>query len=134
MCKVGKHCALGMTGSSLAQLFLYSVLLSAGQALFKLSASTRETANLSGLQLAVNLFSKPVFIAGCGLYALSTILWVALLRRYPLSQAYPFVIASSIILTTILGIVAFHEPIRHETLAALIIIAIGVQILSRSLA
>lgn len=123
-----------MTGSSLAQLFLYSVLLSAGQALFKLSASTRETANLSGLQLAVNLFSKPVFIAGCGLYALSTILWVALLRRYPLSQAYPFVIASSIILTTILGIVAFHEPIRHETLAALIIIAIGVQILSRSLA
>lgn len=118
---------------SLWSLLLYSILLTTGQVLFKLSAAHVKSLVQHPLALAHKLFNTPVFLAGCLLYALSTLLWVALLSRLPLSQAYPLVIATSIILTALLGIVVFKEQLTIDKIAGLPVISLGVKILSRSM-
>ncbi len=112
---------------------LYSILLTVGQAMFKLASLQIESSFKTPLQLAKHLLINPIFLAGCLVYALSTIIWVGLLSRLPLSEAYPLVIAISIILTTSLGIVIFKEPLTPDKIIGLLVIGVGVKILARSL-
>jgi multidrug transporter EmrE-like cation transporter len=104
-----------------------------GQALFKLAAIQFKPPFTPPLALFGKLFTNPAFLSGCILYALSTVLWVALLSKLELSQAYPLVITMSIILTTLLGIVAFKEHLSVDKIVGLLILCLGVKILSRSL-
>lgn len=122
-----------MTSSSLLSLCLYSALLATGQAMFKLAAKPGASNSNDLLSYAIHLFTTPIFIAACFLYALSTVLWVALLTRYPLSQAYPLVIAVSIVLTTAIGLTIFKEQITIDKMIGLTLILAGVKILSRSM-
>jgi hypothetical protein len=122
-----------MTGNSLLSLFLYSALLATGQAMFKLAAKPGASNGNDLLSYAINLFTTPIFLAACLLYALSTVLWVGLLTRYPLSQAYPLVIAVSIVLTTIIGLTLFQEEMTISKIIGLALICTGVKILSRGM-
>lgn len=108
-------------------------MLTAGQGLFKLAAQQSKGMNQGPVAYAIHLFTTPVFLAACLLYALSTVIWVGLLTRFPLSQAYPLVIAISILLTTILGTTIFREEITVEKIFGLLLIGAGVKVLSRSL-
>lgn len=112
---------------------LYSILLTVGQAMFKLASLQLHSKFTTPLQLAKQLLGTPIFLAGCLVYALSTIIWVGLLSRLPLSEAYPLVIAISIILTTSLGIAIFKEPLTFDKIIGLLVISAGVKILARSL-
>jgi multidrug transporter EmrE-like cation transporter len=120
----------------LINLMLYSLLLAAGQGMFKLAAEQGEASatELGALNYAIHLFRSPIFLAACLLYAISTVLWVALLNRYPLSQAYPLVITISILLTTAIGLFLFNEQLSIEKLLGLLLVSAGVLLLSRSLA
>jgi len=120
----------------LINLMFYSLLLAAGQGMFKLAAEQGKASatEISALNYAINLFRSPIFLGACLLYALSTVLWVALLNRYPLSQAYPLVIAISILLTTAIGLVLFNEQLSIEKFLGLLFVSAGVVLLSRSLA
>ena len=122
-----------MLPNPLTSLFFYSVMLTAGQALFKLAAQHTKSYSHSPMSFAMHLFTTPIFLAACLLYALSTVIWVALLSRFPLSQAYPLVIAISIVLTTTLGITLFKEQLTLDKVFGLLIVGAGVKILSRSL-
>jgi multidrug transporter EmrE-like cation transporter len=122
-----------MTGNSQLTLFLYSALLATGQAMFKLAAKPGASNGNDLLSYAINLFTTPIFLAACLLYALSTVLWVGLLTRYPLSQAYPLVIAVSIVLTTIIGLTLFQEQMTIDKVIGLALVCIGVKILSRGM-
>jgi len=122
-----------MTGNSLLSLFLYSALLASGQAMFKLAAKSGPPNGNDLPSYAIHLFTTPIFLAACVLYALSTVLWVGLLARYPLSQAYPLVIAVSIVLTTAIGLALFKEQMTMDKLIGLALVCIGVKILSRSM-
>lgn len=122
-----------MTGNSLASLFLYSVLLATGQAMFKLAAKPEGSHGNGLLSYAIHLFTTPIFLAACLLYALSTVLWVGLLARHPLSQAYPLVIAVSIVLTTIIGLTLFKEQMTIDKIIGLALVCTGVKILSRGM-
>jgi len=122
-----------MTGNSLASLFLYSVLLATGQAMFKLAAKPGGYHGNGPLSSAIHLFTTPIFLAACFLYALSTVLWVGLLARHPLSQAYPLVIAVSIVLTTIIGLTLFKEQMTIDKIIGLALVCTGVKILSRGM-
>ncbi len=122
-----------MTGNSLASLFLYSVLLATGQAMFKLAAKPGGFHGNGLLSYAIHLFTTPIFLAACLLYALSTVLWVGLLTRHPLSQAYPLVIAVSIVLTTIIGLTLFKEQMTIDKTIGLALVCTGVKILSRGM-
>jgi multidrug transporter EmrE-like cation transporter len=120
--------------NSTVSLLFYSALLTAGQGLFKLAALQTKSIEAGPIAYAIALLTTPIFLAACLLYALSTILWVGLLSRFPLSQAYPLVIAISILLTTTLGIMIFKEQLTLDKACGLLLIGIGVKILSRSLA
>ena len=122
-----------MTGNSLSSLFLYSALLATGQAMFKLAAKPGNHYGNNLLKYAIHLFTSPVFVTACLLYAISTVLWVGLLSRYPLSQAYPLVIAASIVLTTAIGIILFKEQVTFDKVAGLVLVCTGVTVLSRGL-
>jgi hypothetical protein len=68
----------------LLHLLCYSILLAVGQGMFKLAAKQSYGSSLvtfGALGYAFQLFSTPIFLAACLLYALSTVLWVALLNR-----------------------------------------------------
>lgn len=122
-----------MTSSSLLILCLYSALLAVGQTMFKLAAKPSASNSSDMLGYAIHLFTTPIFLAACLLYALSTVLWVALLTRYPLSQAYPLVIAVSIVLTTAIGLTLFKEQITIDKMIGLALVCLGVKFLSRSM-
>lgn len=113
-------------------LLLYAALLTAGQGLFKLAAQQTKTHAAGPVVYAIQLLSSPMFLAACLLYALSTIIWVSLLTRFPLSQAYPLVIAISILLTTILGTTIFKEALTLEKLFGLLLVGAGVKFLTQS--
>jgi multidrug transporter EmrE-like cation transporter len=122
-----------MTSKSLLSLCLYSALLATGQAMFKLAAKPGASNSNDLLGYAIHLFTTPIFLAACLLYAVSTVLWVALLTQYPLSQAYPFVIAVSIVLTTALGLTLFKEQFTIDKAIGLALICAGVKILSHNM-
>jgi multidrug transporter EmrE-like cation transporter len=122
-----------MSSNPLLGIFFYSAILTAGQGLFKLAAQHSRTLNQPPLAYAIHLFSMPVFLGACLLYALSTVLWVGLLTRLPLSQAYPLVIALSILLTAGLGITIFKEQLTADKIHGLLLVAAGAKFLSRSL-
>ena len=110
---------------------MYAALLCAGQVLFKLSAPAD---GLRGgvLKFLGGLLQNPVFITGCAIYAVSTLAWVAILARFQLSYAYPFVIAVSILLTSSMGILIFKEQLNFHKLAGITVVMLGVFILSKS--
>lgn len=122
-----------MFSNPLLGIFFYSAILTAGQALFKLAAQHSKTISQTPLVYVIHLFTMPVFLAACLLYALSTVLWVGLLTRLPLSQAYPLVIALSILLTASLGITIFKEQLTADKIFGLLLVAVGAKFLSRSL-
>ncbi|MEB3334683.1 MAG: hypothetical protein VKP70_06835 [Cyanobacteriota bacterium] len=122
-----------MLANPLLALFFYSAILTAGQGLFKLAAKQSNPSSQAPLDYAIHLFSMPVFLGACLLYAFSTVLWVGLLSRLPLSQAYPLVIALSILLTASLGVTLFREPLTADKIVGLSLVAIGASVLSRSL-
>jgi drug/metabolite transporter (DMT)-like permease len=87
-------------------LLLFTTLMAFGQFLFKHSALA-----LSGLGLSDSLLALarlPVFYAALVLYGGSTLLWVWILTRVPLSLAYPFV-AVVMILVPVMGWICFDE-------------------------
>jgi multidrug transporter EmrE-like cation transporter len=101
--------------------------------MFKLAAKPGGFHGNGLLSYAIHLFTTPIFLAACLLYALSTVLWVGLLTRHPLSQAYPLVIAVSIVLTTIIGLTLFKEQMTIDKTIGLALVCTGVKILSRGM-
>ncbi len=66
----------------------FPCVMTAAQMLFKVTASKS-----AGRGLAASMplyFRQPTFYAALGAYAGATVLWLWLLTRYSLAQAYPF--------------------------------------------
>jgi len=110
----------------------YSILLSAGQTLFKIAG--KEISLKGGAwHFTISLITNPIFLLGCTLYAFATLAWVALLSKFQLSYAYPLATALSIVMTVSSGVLLFGERLSLYSLIGIIIICIGVSVLSRSI-
>jgi drug/metabolite transporter (DMT)-like permease len=71
----------------------------------------------------LNLAQVPAFYAAIVLYALSTFLWVWLLSRITLVQAYPWV-ATGVIIVPLLSMLIFGERVTSTYwLGAVLIVA-----------
>ena len=120
----------------LAVLIAYAGLIGVGQLLFKL-ASMQVISGLSdgvmSWQFVGGLLSNPRFLLACCLYAISTIVWAAVLTKVNLSLAYPIVISLSIALTVAIGAGVFAEKIPPESWAGLFFLAIGIVLISRGM-
>jgi len=84
-----------MTIGLLGMLVMFSVLLASGQIVFKMVARTAESlASIAGiLGLATNLW----FWLAMVLYGMATLLWIFILQKIDLVQAYPFMALGFII-------------------------------------
>lgn len=79
------------------------ILLATGQVLFKLSAGTAVSDRWAFL-------TSPTFIAALFTYAIATLLWIFVLRVWPLSIAYASQ-AITIVIVMSLAIVMFGESL-----------------------
>ena len=90
-------------------LLIFVVLLATGQIFFKYSAAAlRDRPIAEGF---VTLLSTPTFYAAVAIYGAGTLLWVWILSRIPLSQAYPWVAIATAGIPA-LAVVLFHERVH----------------------
>jgi drug/metabolite transporter (DMT)-like permease len=92
--------------SHFISLLIFTSMLAAGQVLFKRVGLTIQ--GLPPAQALTAVLSEPVLYAALALYGLATLLWIWILARVPLSQAYPWVAAGAF-LVPLLGWWIFHE-------------------------
>lgn len=109
--------------SNLAGLAVFTTVLAVGQLLFK-----KAGLSIRGLDLAEGLLSLarlPAFYAAIALYALSTLLWVWLLSRVTLMQAYPWV-AAGVIIVPLLSAMVFGERVNPTYWLGTLLIVAGI--------
>ena len=83
------------------------------------------------LQALPKIFTNIFVLIGLGIYVLSTVLWLWVLTKVPLSFAYPCISISYIIII-IAGKFVFKEKIDIWKIAAIVLILIGVTLLGLS--
>jgi len=82
-----------------------------------------------GIVRAVAL--NPAVLGGLGMYGLGTVLWLAVLTRVELSQAYPFV-GLSFVLTALFGWLLFNDAMSAARIGGVALIVAGVVLVGRS--
>ena len=93
--------------------------IAAGQLLFKLAAG-----RLAGERI-MTLVVNPYLLLGLALYGIATLAWVWELRSVPLSQAYPFM-AVSFVLVPIASFFLLGESLSAGKLIGALLISIGI--------
>ena len=97
-------------------------LLAVGQVLFKFAAESLDIAE-KGFVHAV-LLNKWLIVA-LMVYGVATVLWLLVLRKNPLSMAYPFV-ALAFVFVPVMGHYLLGEPLRLQSLLGAVLIGAGV--------
>lgn len=97
-------------------------LLATGQFLFKRAGLAIQGQPLH--QGASILATLPSFYLALALYGVSTILWIVVLSRVPLTQAYPWM-ASAMVVVPILGWLFFNERVGPTFWIGIVLIAVG---------
>jgi len=108
---------------------IFASVLAGGQVFFKYSASA-----FKGRPVAdgfLELAQTPAFYAGVTLYGVATLLWVWILSRVPLSQAYPWV-ALAMSAVPILAVALFHERFDSSYWLGVGLVVLGVFITQRA--
>jgi drug/metabolite transporter (DMT)-like permease len=105
-----------MSAVNVVVLFVYSLGMSFGQVLFKLAADQTK------------LEQSSTFFAAVLLYGVLSLVWVWILTRVPLSQAYPFIVLA-FVFTPALAVLLFGEPLNASYLASLALILAGLGLL-----
>ena len=119
-----------MSGSQLFQLIGFSLLLAVGQTLFKVAATSLQSASPGPADLW-QLALLPVFWGALILYAGGTLLWIYILQSVPLSRAYPFA-ALGFVVVPILAVVFFSERVTLTYAVGALLIVAGVVITARA--
>lgn len=101
-------------------LVLCVVGIAAGQILFKLASHA-----LGPRTNVLALISSPYLIGGCALYAAATLTWIWLLSRVELSQAYPFM-ALSFVIVPLLSMVFLDEHVDYRYWFGIALIVAGI--------
>lgn len=77
------------------------------------------------------VLASPWVIGGLALYGVGTVMWLAVLSRAELSQAYPFV-GLSFVATAALGVLVLGEAMPAARVAGVVLIVAGVVLVGRS--
>jgi len=102
-----------------------TLMLAIGQVLFKrVGVAIRGVPISSALSIVLR---QPTFYVSLLLYGLATLLWIWILSRVPLSQAYPWV-AMTIVLVSLCGWWLFGERPSPAFWLGLVLITIGLVI------
>lgn len=116
-------------------LILFSVTLSAlAQVSFKLGVSGRTGQTVPDGQSLLASFlamATPGVIGGLVLYGFGTLLWLQVLARTSLSQAYPFV-GLGFVLTSLFGVFLFGETVTLLRGSGILLVTVGIYAIARS--
>jgi drug/metabolite transporter (DMT)-like permease len=118
-----------LTWSQILGLVSFAASMATGQILFKYGAT--QAGVVQGLQGWIDLLLKPVIVLALTLYAFSTILWLWLLQKIPLTIAYPFA-ALAFLLVPIGAWIFFREPLNLRYLLGVCLILAGVIVTTTS--
>lgn len=108
---------------------IFAAALAAGQVLFKYAANALK--NKTVAEGFLELAQTPTFYAAVTLYGAATLLWIWILSRVPLSQAYPWV-ALAMSAVPILAVVIFHERFATSYWFGVGLVILGVFITQRA--
>lgn len=111
-----------------ALLVLFSLMLSAGQVLFKVTAKGLPDLNQFQALFMYFLTSVSFWIAII-LYGAATMIWIFILKFVPLSQAYPFA-ALGFIFVPLASVIFFNEPINAPYILGSVLIICGLGVIS----
>jgi multidrug transporter EmrE-like cation transporter len=115
--------------ANIIYLAVFTVILAAGQVLFKKVGLT-----IAGLSLTGGLrraLCDPLLYGALALYGFATLMWVWLLSRVPLSQAYPWV-AFGTVLVSLLGWCVFGERLEPTFWVGMMLILAGLLVIQYS--
>jgi multidrug transporter EmrE-like cation transporter len=113
-------------------LILASVSLSAlAQVSFKFGVASAAAAGDGGFSVLRYSLLTPGVLGGLALYGLGTLLWLSVLRRIDVSQAYPF-IGLGIALTAALGYGVFGEALGLQRILGILLIIGGIAVVAWS--
>jgi drug/metabolite transporter (DMT)-like permease len=105
------------------------------QVLFKfgMSSVAVKTALAGGspVQAAVTVFLSAGVLGGLSLYGIGTVLWLGVLSRTEVSQAYPFV-GLGFVLTALIGYFLFGDALGPLRIAGIALVVAGIFLISRS--
>ncbi len=104
-----------------------SLLMVAGQTLWKLGARGKEVHSLEQL---LRLFLSPYIIGGLVVYVCASALWIYVLNKADLSYIYP-VQSLAFVFVLIIGTTVFKEQFTAWKLIGVLVICLGVFILTR---
>ena len=113
--------------SHIPHLLLFAVLLSTGQIMFKFVAKTMPV--LNSFANILSLAANPWFYGAMLCYGASTLLWIYLLQKLPLSYAYPFV-AIGFVLIPIFSFFIFNEVLKFQYFVGVVFIILGILFIS----
>lgn len=100
-----------------------------GQVLIKTGVNERgKTEGLVGL---LGMFTQPKVFGGFAFYGVSSLLYLKVLEKLPLSYVYPM-IAANFVIVTVLSYIFFKEVIPPLRMFGLALICLGVICVSRS--
>jgi drug/metabolite transporter (DMT)-like permease len=123
-----------MTARTLTLIFASVTFSSLAQMLFKIGVSSvgagaaREASPEGRL---IDMLGSPGVLGGLALYGLGTLLWLGVLSRVQLSQAYPFV-GLSFVLTAALGYLVFRDDMGALRMIGISLIVAGVFLVGKS--
>lgn len=109
-----------MNSRDLSLLVITVLAISGGQVCFKIAAPAFSA-------LSIRSMFEPMFIIALVIYAAATILWVICLSRIPLTQAYP-VIALSYVIVPVLAQFLLGESSSIRTFLGAAIVIVGVYV------
>lgn len=119
--------------SAIPLIFVTTFLAVGGQ--LSLKHGMTSIGNISNMKVFVKNIAKVGtniwVISGLALYVFSTLLWMMILTKTPLSFCYPF-ISLSYVFVIIASRIFFRERIDHFKVLAIILIISGVILLSMS--
>jgi drug/metabolite transporter (DMT)-like permease len=128
-----------MTGGTMTGTMLLLILASVGlgavaQVLMKLgmtAAAMREALAIgAAAPVVLAVLTSPGVMGGLALYGIATVLWLGVLSRVELSQAFPFV-GLSFVLAAVLGYFVFAEAVSAMRVAGIALIVAGVVLVGR---
>jgi multidrug transporter EmrE-like cation transporter len=124
-----------MTPPVLALTLLSITLSATAQILFKfgMSSATVKQALAEGSwwEAAFAVFLSAGVLGGLSLYGIGTVLWLGVLSRTEVSQAYPFV-GLGFVLTALIGYLFFGDTIGPLRTGGITLVILGIFLISRS--
>jgi multidrug transporter EmrE-like cation transporter len=116
-----------LTASQIVQLTGFSLLLSAGQMLFKKAAQL--PAPLASIPGMTALLANLWFWLALTLYGVATLLWIMILQKVPLSQAYPFA-ALGFVIIPLASWLLFAERLSAQYCIGIALIIAGILVVA----